>query len=1135
MNNTTSLTNTSELPTLSLFLLQCIGKQIDNVPDKVCFYMTCKSLLKNRDQILRSELGFDYSSKNNTFDLRDIIRAQHSVQKPILFFQDECVLEILGIVKELRIIIEQFVDVIPSIKALLEIIFCTVSLSTTTTAKPFPMLEELRIEFNYNIDTDKGNVDIQELDRIMIPNGSVPEGIKRMTIVLNDEFNYDDIPFDGMIGMGSIPSSVECLTIDYRIIKNSITQVIPETLEQECILAPGMIPSSVTDLDFNKIKLNSLPPGCIPSSVKSLKFSSIFVQTNQISIPDSVEHVSFYIPFNVNLRPGLIPNQAQSVYYHARNNIHSNAIPSSVRKLSIDAINIPSELVFPPGLTHLDIPKLWSPTHQLPSTLVHLNCCLFSILKGTLPPTLKSLVLQRELLTIEPNSIPESVTTIIFVLPLRFELTQNHLPPTLTHLEFNKGIKSVTFPFIPSTVKTLGLGGSIENQPPKIPIKSLTVETLNLEYLDQLNHFLPFEPLLSNTIRHITFTQTLYGPLDSNNHFINFISNLLMSTQQQLTIIVNENESDRVSFYLTCKQLFSQREVVSKQVLLDYNLFELIGETMDPPSQPRKKKTNHIFIKSKKTLVIQTDFYMYLGLEQEDDFEDDEHYSNDDGPPPQEEEEDFENVVEEEEEEKPNIIDLKQVFSTHPKLEFINNIEITVTTVSLEYNLPTFLKVINESPLMKLEKFKIQYELMGQVSNLDHIKIPTGVFQSSIRELIILVNWDENCPFQEILQVGSIPDGLNRLLIDHRLVRHNPLQLIPTSVKDLLFYYWDSAEGEINMVPPTVSELSIIKYNGLNNAENNDQCVFSPGCFPLHGSLNYLRLSHIGNRALVKGVIPDTVRILELSTTVKDQPFVPGVIPDSVTDLTFSSPFNHDLVPSIIPPSVTSLSLHSYYINKIEKGSIPESVTKLNIKSLAPYGQKLDFLPLSLTHLEDSSKEILKQFPPTLTYIDCFFESILKDLLPSTLKTLIIRGNIQKIDVGSIPESVTTLIFYEIVRAPLVQGVLPSNVENIEFLSGISSSIKQPVYPPSIKRLAIGGCLSSNNLKITSLPNSLESLVLEGRFKSQEFTTGVLPPNLKGLEIKTLAEIPLNIETSFNKSSIHQTKFILLESTSNNH
>eukprot|EP01132_Coremiostelium_polycephalum_P006262 gene6262-7801_t len=434
-----------------------------------------------------------------------------------------------------------------------------------------------------------------------------------------------------------------------------------------------------------------------------------------------------------------------------------------------------------------------------------------------------------------------------------------------------------------------------------------------------------------------------------------------------------------------------------------------------------------------------------------------------------------------------------------------------------------------------------------------------GWFPNSLKTLKIYVYEDRPYNFSSFLKVGTLPNSIEHLQIDHRLFKHN-LDIIPDSVTDLTILNWDPKDinsdqfiikprGSVRKltikekvhffgkkeecytlgrIPETVSELFLPTRFNISNGRLQESLNIKKLSFGVNNisfnqedipkSVEDLKISYRGNFKLV-GSIPFGVKNLNLHSQVQIDPFT---LPNSIKRLRLYT--HNPIIPNQIPPSTEYLTF-TRDRQIIEPGSIPNGVKEIDfsdcdipiIKCTFPLSVKsIKFRTFDITLIQDSilphslTKLIVKTgnpqplppnistILPSLEYLECTFENI-NYPLPNSLKTLVFNLEVKHIDVGMIPPSVKTIIFAEVIEFPVIEGVLPPFLNHLELYFG-HALIPFPILPHSLEYLNIYvSCGKGIEIPIGGLPESLNHLKLY-HYK-YPIGKGVLPSKIRKLEL----------------------------------
>ncbi|EFA82033.1 hypothetical protein PPL_04938 [Heterostelium album PN500] len=248
---------------------------------------------------------------------------------------------------------------------------------------------------------------------------TLPHTLK--SLVLKTHTIYSDIP---KLDIGNLPESLETIQLHPYLaysIENAaalakfhnltkldgfnckwITEniVLPSSVATlrftACVfeynsIEPGVIPSTITDLDFGHMRDFVLKPGSIPSSVVKLSLGNYKNSIELGTIPVGVKKLEMTYtigPFSIKS----LPNTLESLKY---TNYEYDTILKFIDNLSLPSIkklSYPSVLqitVFPPNLESLEITGVNKP-----------------LLYSSLPPTLKKLSLDKITLNFEDTTNP---------------------------------------------------------------------------------------------------------------------------------------------------------------------------------------------------------------------------------------------------------------------------------------------------------------------------------------------------------------------------------------------------------------------------------------------------------------------------------------------------------------------------------------------------------------------------------------------------------------------------------------------------------------------------------------------------------------------------------------------------------
>eukprot|EP01132_Coremiostelium_polycephalum_P008084 gene8084-9948_t len=371
-------------------------------------------------------------------------------------------------------------------------------------------------------------------------------------------------------------------------------------------------------------------------------------------------------------------------------------------------------------------------------------------------------------------------------------------------------------------------------------------------------------------------------------------------------------------------------------------------------------------------------------------------------------------------------------------------------------------------------------------------------------------------PVVPVFVIGSIPHSVEKLLTDHRLIKDD-LRVVPSSVQDLELVNWDSVQDDFEFFPEGIRKLKITSF--IDPAKN--PFVFPPGCFP--PSLIELDIPTT-NIKMIPNLFPKHLKVLKFRTMHK---ITKSVLPDSLMHLEFYSGFKQDVSKGdSIPDGVKSIQFPTS-LNKKYEGLLPTSVNTLcmNFHPNQDYGKLAPGLTyLTLKGLLGQSL-VTSSLPSTLTFLDCHIQKLRVGQLPQTLQTLVLQKQMYRIEIGSIPESVTKIQMCSLVSIPIIKGTLPSSLTDISFVIGISQKVPFPILPADLKVLLLSELGFKYKVPVGSLPNSIQQLTFTGKFISLPIPKGSLPLYLKVLDFSDCStDFPLEITDSI-PDTIEKIKF----------
>eukprot|EP01132_Coremiostelium_polycephalum_P002441 gene2441-3011_t len=260
-------------------------------------------------------------------------------------------------------------------------------------------------------------------------------------------------------------------------------------------------------------------------------------------------------------------------------------------------------------------------------------------------------------------------------------------------------------------------------------------------------------------------------------------------------------------------------------------------------------------------------------------------------------------------------------------------------------------------------------------------------------------------------------------------------------------------------------------------------------------TIKVMNIRIYGQFKIPKGSMPDSVERLSISLFTKHEH---GEDPTR---------FSNILEEGTIPSSVKHISIDHPIIKYNAKGLIPDTVTGLNLFNWSYTPGEVDILPPKIEKLSISSRDKYPQlgaFPPSITDLEITFSinnPILKGVLPESIKSLKLAGISCPLEIGSLPSKLKTFCvlssFSPIDIIPM-KGIIPESLTELSLQRAISHFNLDLIPKSSLAYLKICGLEKSplRNYKFQSI--------------YQEFPKGLLPPNLKSLDIAFCSISKLN-------------------------
>eukprot|EP01132_Coremiostelium_polycephalum_P003242 gene3242-4057_t len=462
--------------------------------------------------------------------------------------------------------------------------------------------------------------------------------------------------------------------------------------------------------------------------------------------------------------------------------------------------------------------------------------------------------------------------------------------------------------------------------------------------------------------------------------------------------------------------------------------------------------------------------------------------------------------------------------------ELIGSLSRPIGVIDIEitrdnYNLDIFSVIKNQTQL------KVLWIRINDKTNEIKFKIPSGSLPDSLKELSISNNDYTKKPVEDrlydVLGLGSIGGtALEKLELDydfifHPLIKWTPEEIIPESVNELVIYQWDFRRDCIKSLKPFPSSIESLYIEVTSDDQEEDSNIpMKPGVILPKGLIQFGldRLTLAGGKIHIEdGAIPSSVKYMEHYHIVDS--IQKGVFPNSIIDFNIDSEFLPVIEPESIPSSVKSLGISFMSKYSFPREALPKNLTQLSIScELTNPLLRSGLLPETLVDLKIKEKvDSDTCLPSSLTSLDCIFHTIKTGLLPSTLTTLVLRGQVQEIDIGSIPLSTKKIHFWQSILCPIVPGMLNFGLSVIKIWKPIKL-IAPFSIPQTVTTLEINFDPTFRTMLSDIIPDSVQRLVI---ISSQVIPLPfqmTLPSHLKSLSTQYILDsntvpLPKTIES----------------------
>ena len=260
----------------------------------------------------------------------------------------------------------------------------------------------------------------------------------------------------------------------------------------------------------------------------------------------------------------------------------------------------------------------------------------------------------------------------------------------------------------------------------------------------------------------------------------------------------------------------------------------------------------------------------------------------------------------------------------------------------------------------------------------------------------------------------------------------------------------------------------------------------------------------------------NSIKRINLGSKYK-KPLEENSLPLSLTHLDFDwdCPFQSKLKAGVLPPKLMEFELPHHYNHPLEPGDLPNSIQYLTFNDFYSHFLTSETLPKDLRYLKmgyDCKPLIKGSYPQHLTILDLerVRWKIEPNILPNSLKKLILGHYDHQFEIGSLPENLKDLKigFY---RFDFEAGILPHGLEKL--YTELYRSINNCVFPSSLKVLQLGYNFSfgpyDHPFPTGVLPEGLIKAKLYYNFK-YSFQPGTFPSTLNKLCLTEIGNIEVD-------------------------
>lgn len=304
----------------------------------------------------------------------------------------------------------------------------------------------------------------------------------------------------------------------------------------------------------------------------------------------------------------------------------------------------------------------------------------------------------------------------------------------------------------------------------------------------------------------------------------------------------------------------------------------------------------------------------------------------------------------------------------------------------------------------------------------------------------------------------TVPDGVTELTISEGCVSHIHIPETVQSLRDTRRY--------VDISKPLPSSITHLTFN-------NAYYKLTHSYFPSH--LTHLTIDFLCE-TLNAGVLPSSLQYLKIGRT---EFIEPGALPDNITQLEFTYRYRFCVQPGTLPQNLKTLISYGD-LHLAENYNLPNSIEKIYIQDGHIYSNSA-----SCFILPNNLKDFYTKYEyEQLSYV-----------FPHNVKKITIDCSVYPIPIGVLPENLEILNFGDSYDHPFTEGVLPKGLKNLNLGKRFNRPIKIGILPDSLETITFGEYYDKP-ISEGVFPQGLKVIIF-GDAYNQTIQKNVLPSSLK--------------------------------------